>query len=141
MINNQYADLSLDALISLVKRGISEGRLELLFQIFNTCKSPDLRGLAVAFAAKGGCLVIIQELLKKASISQEYRGEAVINAVTRGHLKVVQELLKNNAPITQEAWKSALRYAVENEHFDIVHALEENVPLPNHFKIAKSIKN
>jgi Ankyrin repeats (3 copies) len=135
MTNNQYAELSLDALISLVKRAISEGRLELLSEILNTCKSPDLRGLAVAFAAKSGHLEIIQELLKKSSISQEYRGEAVINAVTRGHLKVVQELLKNNAPITQEAWKSALRYAVENEHFDIVHALEGNVPLTSHFKV------
>jgi len=135
-----FSQLSSEELLSLVERAASAGQLYLLSEILqahnNRNNRADLRGLAVIHAAKKGHLEIIQELLNE-NISQEDRGEAVINAAREGHLQVLQELLKNNAMIAPEDWKSALRYAVENEHLDIVHALAENVPLTMHFKRSK----
>ncbi len=133
MSNIQYTQLTFDELLSLVKRAVSNGQLQLLSEILQAHNN--LRGPAVACAAKQGHLMLIQELLKNGTISQEYRGQAVINAASEGHLKVVQELLKNKVAITLEDWKCALRCAVENEHLDSVHELAENVPIEGHFKL------
>ncbi len=138
MSNIQFSQLTSDELISLILRAVSEGQLHLLSEVLQTHNNrDDLRGLAVVHAAKKGHLEIIQELLKK-EISQEDRGEAVINAAREGHLHVTQELLKNNAMITPEDWKYALRCAVENEHLYIVRELAENVPISSHSKVTKS---
>jgi hypothetical protein len=137
MTHIQFLQLSSEELLSLIKHAASEGQLHLLSEVLQAYNNrDDLLGLAVVHAAKKGHLEIIQELLKK-DISEEDRGEAVINASREGHLQVTQELLKNNALITSEDWKYALKCAVENEHLEIVRELAENVPIPGHSKVFK----